>query len=176
MDTAFSFEEKINNIISPSLESLGFEVVRIVMIGGDKLNILQIMLDRIDGKNISVDDCHSASKQISAVLDVEDPIKEKYNLEVSSPGIDRPLTRLKDFEKYSGHEAKIEVFEKINDSRKFRGTLLGVDKDQVVIDDNIVPIKTEEKANRVVVDFKNIKSAKLILTDELLALHKKNNK
>lgn len=151
--------EKIALIISPSLEDMGFEVVRI-RLSGSKQMTLQIMVDRKDEFPISVDDCAEISYVVSTLLDVEDPIKDAYSLEVSSPGIDRPLTRLKDFDKWQGFEVRIQLKWLINGRRRFRGTLLGIEGDQVKIKD--------EKDAIFECGFDQIDEAKLILNDHLL--------
>ncbi|MCE3232155.1 MAG: ribosome maturation factor RimP [Rickettsiaceae bacterium] len=171
MKAELTLEGRINEVISPSLEQLGYEVVRVRMIG-EVRKVLQIMIDRADGANINVDDCQKASNQISAVLDVEEPILEKYTLEVSSPGIDRPLTRLKDFEKFKGLEAKMELSEKINEKRKLKGVLAGTEGDVVLMDLNVVSIE-QPVSERIKVKFENIKSASLVLNDQLLAMSQK---
>lgn len=170
-----TLEDKIAGIISPSLAQLGYELVRVKMTGSDGRKVLQVMLDRIDGAQVNVDDCEKASRQISATLDVEDPITDSYMLEVSSPGIDRPLTRLKDFENFKGLEAKLEVFEKIGEQRKFRGRLVGLEGNTVLLQLNVVNIDDTDNAELCRIEFNNIKSAKLVLSDELLAMHKSNN-
>lgn len=175
MQSELTLEGRITKIITPSLNELGYDVVKVIMIGDDNRKILQIMIERLDGINIGIDDCEKSSRQISAILDVEEPDLGKYNLEVSSPGIDRPLTRLKDFEKYKGYEAKLEVIDKINEKRKFRGRLAGTSGDTVILDTNIVSIEEPEKTQIIEIEFNNIKNAKLILNDELLAMHKQNN-
>jgi ribosome maturation factor RimP len=138
---------------------MGFELVRLRVMGG-RSPTLQIMAQRPDG-TIEVDDCAAISTAISAILDVEDPIAEAYTLEVSSPGIDRPLTRLADFDRWSGHEAKIETEELIDGRRRFKGQLGGTDGDEVLItlDDGDVTIGLK---------FDWISDAKLVLTDDLI--------
>ena len=116
-----AIDRRLADIVTPVIEGLGFELVRIRLMGG-KTRTLQIMADRPDG-GIEVDDCGEISTAVSAVLDVEDPIEDNYILEVSSPGIDRPLTRLKDFEMWKGWEARIETTELIDGRRRFKGTL-----------------------------------------------------
>ena len=167
-----ALEKKVNDIITPSIESLGYEVVRIRMSGDGKNRTLQIMIDRNDGNPIDVDDCASASYQISAVLDVEDPIDENYNLEVSSTGVDRPLTRLKDFERFKDLEVKIETIETINARRRFTGVLKGTNENNINLELKVVDINTE--ANSVQIDFDNVKNAKLVLNDELMAVNGNN--
>ena len=111
---------------------MGFELVRVRYMGGKSATV-QIMADRPEG-GIEVDECADISTAISATLDVEDPIEDAYTLEVSSPGIDRPLTRLKDFEIWQGYEAKLETTELIDGRRRFKGTLQGVEDDEVLIE------------------------------------------
>src|SRR6056297_2273071 len=118
-----AIDRRLAEIITPVIEDMGFELVRIRLMGG-KTHTLQIMAERPDG-GIEVDDCAAISTAVSAVLDVEDPIEDNYTLEVSSPGIDRPLTRLKDFDVWDGYEAKIETTEMIEGRRRFRGQLAG---------------------------------------------------
>jgi ribosome maturation factor RimP len=123
-----------------------------------KTTTLQIMADRPEG-GIEVDDLSLITQSIGAVLDVEDPIVEEYTLEVSSPGIDRPLTRLKDFEQFEGYEAKLETTEMIDGRRRFKGELAGVEDDEVLInlDEGTIGLK-----------FDWLSDAKLVLTDELI--------
>jgi ribosome maturation factor RimP len=152
-----AIERRIAEIITPVVEDMGFEVVRVRLMSG-KETILQIMVQRPDGQ-IEVDECGQVSTAISATLDVEDPIVEVYNLEVSSPGIDRPLTRLKDFEQWQGFEAKIETDELIDGRRRFKGELAGVQEDEVLI--------TIEEGT-IGLKFAWLSDAKLVLTDELI--------
>ncbi|MDA0782152.1 MAG: ribosome maturation factor RimP [Rickettsiales bacterium] len=175
MQAELTLEGRIAKIITPSLNDLGYDLVKVIMIGDDNRKILQIMIERLDGVAIGIDDCEKSSRRISAILDVEESELGKYNLEVSSPGIDRPLVKLKDFEKYIGYEVKFEVIDKIDDKRKFRGDIKKVAGDIITIDTNIVPIKTPEAPHEFEVDFNNIKNAKLVLNDKLLAMHKKSN-
>lgn len=152
-----AIDRRIAEIITPVVEDMGFEVVRVRMMSG-KETILQIMVQRPDGQ-IEVDECGQVSTAISAVLDVEDPILDVYNLEVSSPGIDRPLTRMKDFDQWAGFEAKIETEQLIDGRRRFKGELAGTEGDEVLI--NI----TE---GTVGLKFDWLSDAKLVLTDELI--------
>ena len=126
-----AIDRRMAEIITPVIEDLGFELVRVRLMSG-KNTTLQIMADKPDG-GIEVDDLRQDQPGVSAVLDVEDPILEDYTLEVSSPGIDRPLTRLKDFEMFEGYEAKIETDELIDGRRRFKGELAGVEGDEVLI-------------------------------------------
>lgn len=150
---------RIESLIEPALTDMGFALVRARLSGGSR-PILQIMVDRRDETGITVDDCASVSRAVSAILDVEDPVSGAYTLEVSSPGIDRPLVRPRDFERFAGFEAKIEMQSAIEGKRRFRGRLDG-------LQDGAVRLATKE--GDVALPFENIDQAKLVLTDELLA-------
>jgi len=152
-----AIDRRIADIITPVVEDMGFEVVRVRLMSG-KETILQIMVQRPDGQ-IEVDECGQVSTAISATLDVEDPIVEVYNLEVSSPGIDRPLTRLKDFDQWQGFEAKLETDELIDGRRRFKGELAGTQDGEVLI--------TIEEGT-IGLKFAWLSDAKLVLTDELI--------
>jgi ribosome maturation factor RimP len=157
-----AMDRRLADIVGPVIEGMGFELVRIRLMGGNT-RTLQIMADKPDG-GIEVDDCGEISIAVSAVLDVEDPVEENYILEVSSPGIDRPLTRLKDFEMWKGWEARIETSELVDGRRRFKGTLGGVEGEEVLI-------QIEDAGETVVIglQFDWLADAKLILTDELIA-------
>ena len=157
-----AIDRRLAEIITPTIEGLGFELVRVRLMSG-KFKILQIMADRPDG-GIIVEDCATISTAVSAVLDVEDPIEDNYTLEVSSPGIDRPLTRLKDFDMWADYEARVETTELIDGRRRFKGTLRGTDGEEVLIE-------IEEGAEPVTIGlrFEWLSDAKLILTDDLIA-------
>ena len=152
-----AIDRRMAEIITPVIEDMGFELVRVRLMSG-KETILQVMADKPDG-GIEVDDLARISTALSATLDVEDPIVEEYNLEVSSPGIDRPLTRLKDFDMFEGYEAKIETEELIDGRRRFKGELAGIDGDEVLI--NVAE-------GTVGLKFDWLTDAKLVLTDELI--------
>ncbi|MET4127305.1 ribosome maturation factor RimP [Roseovarius sp. MBR-6] len=152
-----AIDRRLAEIITPVIEDMGFELVRVRLMGG-KTHLLQIMADRPEG-GIEVDDCAALSTAISAVLDVEDPILDAYTLEVSSPGIDRPLTRLKDFEAFEGYEARLETADLIDGRKRFKGVLAGVEGNEVLI--NI-------EEGTIGLDFDWLSDAKLILTDELI--------
>ena len=152
-----AIDRRLADIVGPVIEGMGFELVRIRLMGG-KTRTLQIMADKADG-GIDVDDCGQISTAVSLVLDVEDPVEENYILEVSSPGIDRPLTRLKDFDVWQGWEARIETTELIDGRRRFKGTLAGVEGDEVLI---------EIEEGTVGLKFEWLSDAKLILTEELI--------
>lgn len=151
-------DQRLAEIVTPAIEALGFELVRIRMMGG-KTRTLQIMADRPEG-GIVVADCARISTAVSATLDVEDPISDAYNLEVSSPGIDRPLTRLKDFDIWQGYEARLETTELIDGRRRFKGVLAGTEGDEVLI--------TIEEGT-IGLKFDWLSDAKLILTDDLIS-------
>ena len=157
-----AMDRRIADIITPVIEDMGFEVVRVRLMTSTKETILQVMAQKPDG-TIEVDDCGSISTAISAVLDVEDPVVEAYSLEVSSPGIDRPLTRLKDFDQWAGYTAKIETTELIDGRRRFKGALAGTEDDEVLI-------TLDDQAEEVTIGlkFEWLSDAKLVLTDELI--------
>ena len=152
-----AIDRRMAEIITPVIEDLGFELVRVRLMSG-KTTTLQIMADKPDG-GIEVDDLSLITQSIGAVLDVEDPIVEEYTLEISSPGIDRPLTRLKDFDAFEGYEAKIETEELIEGRRRFKGQLAGIDGNEVLIN-------VEE--GTIGLKFDWLSDAKLVLTDELI--------
>lgn len=146
-------------MIAPSLEAMGYRVVRVAFTGGRRAT-LQVMAERSDAATMTVDDCAAISHTVSALLDVADPVEGAYMLEVSSPGIDRPLVRREDFERFAGFEAKLELARPRDGRRRFRGRLLGVDGDDVrlLVGDEPVLLPLAEVAR-----------AKLVLTDELIA-------
>ena len=158
------FEVRIEALVAPTLEAIGYGVVR-VRLQGTKRRTLQIMIERADGNEITVDDCSAASVAVSALLDVEDPIADAYQLEMSSPGIDRPLVRMGDFERYAGFDARIETKQPLEGRKRFRGRLLGVTDGAVRLrhDNGTVAIGLEE-----------IATAQLLLTDELIAATQRN--
>ncbi len=151
-------EERIAAMIEPALADMGYGLVRVRLLGTKQIT-LQIMADRLDEVAITVDDCADISRAVSALLDVDDPIDRAYSLEVSSPGIDRPLTRLKDFVRYAGFEAKIELDTLLNGRRRFRGILGGVEGELVKIETDTGPFD---------IPFAEIRESKLILTDALI--------
>ncbi|MGR3572322.1 ribosome maturation factor RimP [Brevirhabdus sp.] len=152
-----SIDRRMAEIITPVIEGMGFELVRVRLMGG-KSHTLQIMAERPEG-GIEVDDCARISTAVSATLDVEDPLEDAYTLEVSSPGIDRPLTRLKDFETWEGYEAKIETTELIDGQRRFKGVLQGVQDGEILI---------QIEQGIIGLQFDWLSDAKLVLTDELI--------
>ncbi|MEM5469423.1 MAG: ribosome maturation factor RimP [Celeribacter marinus] len=157
-----AIDRRLAEIITPVLEGMGFELVRVRLMSSTKSKTLQIMAQRPDG-GIEVDECAQISTAVSAVLDVEDPIEDEYTLEVSSPGIDRPLTRLKDFAAFDGYEVKIETTEMIDGRRRFKGALAGVEGEDVLL-------AIEENGEELTIGLKFdwLSDAKLVLTDELI--------
>ncbi|VAX03208.1 Bacterial ribosome SSU maturation protein RimP [hydrothermal vent metagenome] len=158
--------EMLHKIIDPIAEAMGYEVIRIALQNsarGEAMT-LQIMAERPDGSML-VEDCAKLSREISVIMDVEDPISAEYVLEVSTPGIDRPLTRRKDFENYAGYEIKIELSVPEGGRRRFRGKLKGLSSD---LSGDLVKIDVDGEVFEV--DFNNIYRSKLVLTDELLAM------
>jgi len=149
---------RIEQIIAPSVEAMGYEVVRVLLLGGQRPT-LQIMAERTDGAPMTVEDCADISRSVSALLDVEDPIAGAYTLEVSSPGLDRPLTRFKDFERFAGFTAKLETRLAVDGRKRFKGTLKGTEGEDVLLDTDVGPAR---------VAFDNVLRAKLVITDELL--------
>lgn len=155
-------DQRLAAIVRPAIEAEGFELVRLRLMSG-KTRILQIMADRPEG-GIEIDDLGEITTTVSAVLDVDDPLEDAYVLEVSSPGIDRPLTRLKDFETWSGFEARIETDELIDGRRRFKGILQGVEENEVLIE-----IEDQGTPVTIGLQFGWLSDAKLVLTDELIA-------
>jgi len=151
----------VADMIAPSLTDLGYELVR-VQYSGNTTKTLQIMAERIDRQGMTVDDCAEISRTVSALMDVEDPITDRYNLEVSSPGLDRPLTRQDDFLRFAGFEIKLETTMPVDGRKRYRGRLIGLTEGgdiAITLDDG----------NDVVIAFHNFARAKLVLTDELIA-------
>lgn len=156
----------LNAIIAPEAEAMGLALVRVAFFGGESDPTLQVMAERPDTRQLTIEDCADLSRRISAQLDAleeagNDPIEQAYRLEVSSPGIDRPLTRRSDFADWAGHEAKISLKEKRDGRQRFNGELIGIDGDVVTILDKE---GVEHK-----LPFDAIDTAKLVLTDKLIA-------
>ena len=149
------------DLLEPVIEKMGFEVVRVMTIGLSNPT-LQIMIERKDGKNLVVDDCAAVSRAVSEILDEKDPIEGEYSLEVSSPGLDRPLTKPKHFERFAGYEAKIETDEAVDGRKRFKGKLRGVDENKII---GLIM----EDGKEYKIPFDMVAKAKLVLTDELLA-------
>lgn len=156
-----AIDRRLAEIITPVIEDLGFELVRVRLQGG-KTATLQIMADRPEG-GINVDDCGHISVAVSATLDVEDPIEENYHLEVSSPGIDRPLTRMKDFEDFEGYEVKLETNQAIDGRKRWKGVLAGVEGEEVLVN-----LEEGGEVQTIGLNFDWLSDAKLVLTDDLI--------
>lgn len=152
---------ELTRLIEPEAKALGFELVRVALIGGTSDPTLQVMAERPDTRQLTIDDCADLSRRLSDMLDATDPIEGAYRLEVSSPGIDRPLTRLADFADWAGHEARITLAEPIAGRKQFTGELTGTDGDLVLI-----RVKDGSEAR---LPFAEIRTAKLTLTDKLIA-------
>jgi len=152
--------ETIAKLIEPEAKALGFELVRVAMFGGKSDPTLQIMAERPDTRQLDLSDCEALSRRVSEVLDAADPIEEAYRLEVSSPGIDRPLTRLKDFEDWKGFDARIRLTEPLEGRKQFDATLSGVEGETVLI--------YAERVGEISIPFVQIATAKLLLTDALI--------
>lgn len=151
--------DDIAPLIEPSLEAMGYRLVRVAFLGAGRAT-LQIMAERFDGAPMTVDDCGEISRSVSALLDVADPIAGAYMLEISSPGIDRPLTRPEDYDRFAGFEAKIELERPFDGRKRFRGRLLGRADDHV---------RLRGETGEVHLPLADISKAKLVLTDDLLA-------
>lgn len=152
-------EEQILNIIKEPLTDMGFNVVRLRIERPSNKKILEILLEKLDETNISIGECAKASRHISALLDVEDIIKGKYNLEVSSAGIERPLVKKEDFNRFKNRIVQVKLYNPHEEKKKLKGNLLGID------DEALVSIEVGQKVLKF--EFSNIKDAKLVLTDEL---------
>jgi len=153
---------RVERMLSPSIEDMGYALVRVRMTGGKGRPTLQVMAERQDAGEMTVDDCASLSRVISALLDVEEPIPGAYTLEVSSPGIDRPLVRPADFERFAGYEAKLETARPIAGRRRFRGKLLGLAGDRVRL------ALGGDAADVAEIALAELAEAKLVLTDALI--------
>jgi ribosome maturation factor RimP len=160
MKGALDKTAEIARLVEPTLTSMGYQLVRVQFGGGGGRPTLQFMAERADGRAMAVEDCADISRTLSAVLDVEDPVHGPYLLEVSSPGIDRPLVRPADYERFAGFEARLELRQPLEGRRRFRGRLGGFENGRV---------RVVEPAGEVSLPFDEISKAKLILTDELIA-------
>jgi ribosome maturation factor RimP len=151
-------EERVIALIEPTASELGYRIVR-VRLSGQRRKRLQIMAERAADGQMSVDDCSRLSRALSPVFDLEDPIQGEYDLEISSPGIDRPLMRIEDFERFTGHEAKLETAQMIDGRRRWKGAIKGVEGDVIVL-------ATEQGEARL--SFPQLSDARLVLTDKLI--------
>ncbi|ARS27851.1 ribosome maturation protein RimP [Sphingomonas sp. KC8] len=152
--------DALTKLIEPEAQALGFALVRVAMFGGKSDPTLQVMAERPDTRQLDIADCEALSRRISELFDTVDPIEEAYRLEVSSPGIDRPLTRLKDFEDWAGFDARIKLAEPLDGRKQFEARLLGLEGDTVKV--------YAERVGEIAIPYGQIASAKLILTDALL--------
>lgn len=158
--------QHLTTLIEPEARALGFDLVRVRFFGGAGDRTLQVMAERPDTRQLTIDDCAALSRRISDVLDAleeagRDPIEEAYRLEVSSPGIDRPLTRRADFRDFAGHEARITLVAPVDGRKQLTGDLVGIDGDAITID--------VKKHAPMTIDFAQVADAKLLFTDRLLA-------
>ncbi|MBX3506649.1 MAG: ribosome maturation factor RimP [Parvibaculum sp.] len=154
---------RIFDLLRGPAEGAGFEIVRI-RFGLQDGHTLQIMAERADG-SMSVEDCEELSRILSAVLDVEDPIPGEYNLEVSSAGIDRPLTRLKDFDRWQGFDAKVELSEAVGGRKRFRGLLQGAEDGEILIESEVEGFSEPQVLG---LPFQKVSEAKLVMSDDLI--------
>jgi len=153
-------ESKIAGMITPQLVNLGYDLVRVAVLGRERPTI-QVMADRADGSQISVGDCERITHAVSAVLDVEDPLPGAWTLEVSSAGIDRPLTRLKDWVRFAGHQARVEMLMPYEGRRRFTGIILGADEMHATL--------RLDDGTDAFLPMNDMRRAKLLLTDALIA-------
>ncbi|MBV9783597.1 MAG: ribosome maturation factor RimP [Acidisphaera sp.] len=153
-------EARVADIVTPTLAHLGYELVRVMIFGRDRPTV-QIMVERADGAPVGIEDCQRVSEVLGAVIDVEDPMQGAWTLEVSSPGIDRPLTRMKDWNRFSGHRARVDFAEPLDGRRRVTGIVLGAD-------DQVARMRTDD-GTELVLPLTNVRRAKLVLTDELIA-------
>jgi len=159
-------EERVIALIEPTAEQLGYRIVR-VRLSGNRRKRLQIMAERLSDGQMGIDDCTRLSRAISPIFDLEDPIQGEFDLELSSPGIDRPLMRTEDFERFIGHEAKLETGQMIEGQRRYKGVIAGVAGD-------VITLKTERGEVRL--NFSALSDARLVLTDKLIELDLKRAK
>jgi len=153
-------DARLLELLDPVAEAAGYAIVRLRLMGGSETRRLQVMAERPDGE-MDISDCARLSRALSDVLDAADPISGEYTLEVSSPGVDRPLTRLKDFEAYEGFEARLELDRLAEGRKRFKGALAGVEGEAVAID-------LEGETETTLIPFAWIAEAKLVLSDELM--------
>ena len=166
-----TLEARLNDLIAPVVSAAGYELVRVSVTGG-KTRTLQVMAERPD-KTMTAEDCARLSRALSPALEEADPIEGNYNLEVSSPGIDRPLVRRSDFETWTGHVAKLETQQMINGRKRYKGMILGVAGEDVTFRRE-APAKDEDA--EFTIPLAGIKEARLVLTDELIAEALKRDK
>ncbi len=174
MATANHHLGEVERLIAPSVEAMGFRLVQLTMSGGEQSQpTLQVMAEPLDDGDMNVNQCAELSRAISAILDVEDPIPTAYLLEVSSPGVDRPLVRPEDFERHAGFQARVEADTPIDGRRRFVGRLQGLNDDLV----NIAVTDSDDSVKEFAIPLETVVRAKLVLTDELIrdTLKKRKN-
>jgi ribosome maturation factor RimP len=154
---------RVAAVVEPVIEGIGFRLVR-VKVSAQNGTTIQIMAERPDGQ-MSVSDCETVSRAVSPVLDLEEPVSEAYNLEISSPGIDRPLVRRSDFERWADHEAKVELEPPLDGRKRFRGIVRGVEGESVLIE---MPDAKDPEARMARVPLDSVADARLVLTDDLI--------
>lgn len=154
-----NFEQRIYDLIIHSINDLGYNVVKITC-AGVNANLLEILIERNDELPVDVSDCRKVSKHVSAILDIEDIMHDKFNLEVSSAGIERPLVSQKDYERFVGKEILLKLRQALDDCKKFQGILERVEDDRILL-------KLKKRDQLLVVNWENIKSANLVFTDEM---------
>ena len=157
-------ENKIADLIASKIESAGYDLVRVLIMGGGKYATLQIMAERKDGVGMKVEDCEGISVLVSSIIEADAELADRFGLEVSSPGIDRPLVKVRDYEKYLGHVAKVELNVSVEGQRRIQAKINGVSGEEITFDADKKVLK---------VPFKDIERAKLVLTDELLKSREK---
>ncbi len=164
-------DQRLAQIVTPTIEGMGFRLVRLRVMGSKRIT-LQIMAERASGTagegTMEVEDCARQPRAVAAARDVEDPIEREYRLEVSSPGIDRPLTELQDFVRWTGYEARLETTEMVGGRKRFKGILAGVEGTEVLIETDDPEIEPGS-GNTIGLEFDWLADAKLVLTDELVA-------
>ena len=161
LERSLSGQNFLDVLVAPTVEALGYRLVRLRVMGA-KRKTLQIMAERPDG-TMNVEDCALLSRKVSEVLEAADPIAEEYTLEVSSPGIDRPLTVEADFARFAGHEARVEMSQGLDGRKRFKGLLIGLDGHDVLMD-----VAGKDGTDRLRLPFGDIAEAKLVLTDRLI--------
>ena len=164
---------EVERLIGPSVEAMGFRLVRLTLTDEDGQPILQVMAEPLDESEMNVNHCADLSRAISAILDVEDPISTAYSLEVSSPGVDRPLVRREDFERFTGYQVRLEAGVAIDGRRRFVGRLVGWEDGRV----RISVTDSDDSVKEFAIPFDTIARAKLVLTDDLIrdTLKKRKN-
>ncbi len=159
MRTTNPVEERVVALVEPTATGLGYRIVR-VRLSGNRRKRLQIMAERLSDGEMGIGDCTKLSRALAPVFDLEDPIQSEYDLEISSPGIDRPLMRIEDFERFKGHQAKLETAALTDNQRRFKGVISAVEGDVIVL-------TTDQGETRL--KFAQLSDARLVLTDQLIA-------